>query len=217
MTCYTLNTPHYSEVKSLSIGIAKGSRLGKGKQYGNRKPVVFYGSSITHGAAAGRPGNTYLNFISQKYNLDYVNLGFAGKALGETTMAEYIAGLEMCAFVCDYDHNANTVERLLRSHYRLYEIVRKVHPDIPYIIVTRPDFYPKVEENAKLRAVIKDTYDRAVAAGDKNVYFIDGERLFDGEFYESCTSDGIHPNDLGFYRMAEKIGPVLATALRLTD
>ena len=217
LTRYTLNLPAFSEVKSLSIGIQKGSRLERGKQYRNDKPVVFYGSSITHGVAAGRPGNTYLNFISQKDNLDYINLGFAGKAKGETAMAEYIAGLEMCAFVCDYDHNANDETILRNTHYRFYEIVRKEHPDIPYIIVTRPDFYPNAEKNGKLRAVIKETYDRAVAAGDKNVYFIDGERLFDGEFYESCTSDGIHPNDLGFYRMAHKIGPVIATALGIPE
>ena len=217
MVRYTLNMPHYSEVKSLSLGVQRGSRLEKGKQYRNDKPVVFYGSSITHGAAAGRPGNTYLNFISQKHNLDYVNLGFAGNAKGETAMAEYIAGLDMCAFVCDYDHNANREPLLRKTHYPFYEIVRKAQPDIPYIMISRPDFYPNVEQNAVLRAVIRETYDRAVAAGDKNVYFIDGERLFDGEFYESCTSDGIHPNDLGFYRMADKIGPVLAKALGILE
>ena len=88
-------------------------------------PVVFYGSSITHGAAAGRPGNTYENFISQKYNLDYVNLGFAGQAKGEVNMAEYIAGLRMCAFVCDYDHNAPDADYLEKTHYRFYEIIRE--------------------------------------------------------------------------------------------
>ena len=68
MTPYTLNLPVFSEIRGLSIGLQKGSRLEKGRAYENSKPVVFYGSSITHGAAAGRPGNTYLNFISQKCN-----------------------------------------------------------------------------------------------------------------------------------------------------
>ena len=215
MTCYTLNFPHFSEIKKLSVGIKQGCNLGQGKKYRNDIPVVFYGSSITHGAAAGRPGNTYENFISQKYNLDYVNLGFAGQAKGEVNMAEYIAGLNMCAFVCDYDHNAPDANHLMETHYRFYEIIREKHPDIPYIMVSKPDFYPNVDYNDKRRAVIIESYNRAVASGDKNVYFIDGETLFEGDFFESCTSDGCHPNDLGFYRMANKIGTVIAKVLNI--
>lgn len=213
MTCYTLNMPHFCEVKKLYIGLEKGSKLGKRKKYHNEKPVVFYGSSITHGAAAGRPGNTYENFISQKYNIDYINLGFAGNAKGEASMAEYISGLEMCAFVCDYDYNAPDEKHLMDTHYHFYEIIRKAHPDIPYIMISKPDFYSNPAINDKRRSVIIRSYDKAIASGDENVYFIDGETLFEGDFYESCTSDGCHPNDLGFYRMANKIGDVIARVL----
>lgn len=212
-TCYTLNMPHFSEVKKLSIGIEKGSELGRGKGYRNDKPIVFYGSSITHGAAAGRPGNTYENFISQKYNLDYINLGFAGNAKGEARMAEYIADLDMCMFVCDYDYNARDAKHLADTHYPFYETVRKKHPHIPYIMISKPDYFADPTENDKRRAVIIESYEKAISSGDKNVYFIDGESLFEGEFYESCTSDGRHPNDLGFYRMAGKIGSVIERAL----
>lgn len=210
MTCYTLNMPHFSEVKKIYIGLEKGCKLGKNKKYRNDKPIVFYGSSITHGAAAGRPGNTYENFISQKYNIDYINLGFAGNAKGEADMAEYISGLEMCAFVCDYDHNAPDVKHLMDTHYPFYEVIRKSHPDIPYIMISKPDFHADPTTNDKRRNIIIESYNKAIASGDKNVYFIDGETLFEGDFYKSCTSDGCHPNDLGFYRMANKIGEVIA-------
>ena len=215
MTSFLVNMPHFSEVKKLYIGLSKGSKLEKGAKYRNEKPIVFYGSSITHGAAAGRPGNTYENFISQKYNLNYTNLGFAGGAKGQTTMAEYIAGLDMCMFVCDYDHNAPDAKHLEETHYPFYEAVRKSHPDIPYIMISKPDVftYPKADEIRK--KVIIDSYNKAVAAGDKNVYFIDGATLFDGEFRESCTSDGAHPNDLGFLRMADKIGAVIAKIMNI--
>ena len=213
MTCYTLNMPHFSEITNLYIGLEKGSKLGERKKYRNDKPVVFYGSSITHGAAAGRPGNTYENFISQKYNIDYINLGFAGNAKGETNMAEYLSGLEMCAFVCDYDHNAPDAKHLMDTHYPFYGIIRKAHPDIPYIMISKPDFHKDPITNAKRRNVIIESYNKAIVSGDKNVYFIDGETLFEGDFYESCTSDGCHPNDLGFYRMGNKIGEVIAQVL----
>ncbi len=214
-TCYTLNMPHFAEVKSLFIGLSKGSVLSKGKNYRNDKPVVFYGSSITHGAAAGRPGNTYESFISQKYNLDYVNLGFAGFAKGEKVMAEYIASLEMCVFVCDYDYNAPTPQYLKETHYPFYEIIRKKYPNIPYVMISKPDFFNDPEENAKRKEVVIESYNKAKENGDKNVYFIDGETLFEGDFYESCTNDGVHPNDIGFYRMANKIGNVIASILNI--
>ena len=211
---YTLNMPHFSEVKKLYIGLQKGSCVYHGKTYRNSKPVVFYGSSITHGAAASRPGNTYENFISQKYNLDYINLGFAGNAKGEQSMAQYIAGLEMCVFVCDYDHNAPSVQHLEETHYSFYETIRQKHPTIPYIMVSKPDYFSNPKINSKRRNVIIKSFEKATEQGDKNVYFIDGETLFEGDFYESCTCDGCHPNDIGFMRMADKIGKVIASAMK---
>ena len=214
-TYYTLNMPHFAEVKTLMLGIAKGTRMERGARYRNDAPVIFYGSSITHGAAAGRPGNTYENFIAQKYNLHYRNLGYAGNAKGEASMAEYIAACDMTAFVCDYDHNAPTREHLADTHYPFYETIRKKHPETPYIMISRPDFFRDPTNHAKRRSVILESYNKALASGDKNVYFIDGETLFHGDCAESCTSDGCHPNDLGFYRMADKIGSVLAKVLEI--
>ena len=212
MTEYTLNFPHFSEVKKLYIGLNKGSRLERGRKYINEKPVVFYGSSITHGAAAGRPGNTYENFFAQKYNADYINLGFAGNAKGEKEMAEYIAGLDMSVFVCDYDHNS-PLEQFKERHYAFYEIIRNANPDLPYIMVSKPDFFTDPENNTKKRDVILETLRKAKEKGDENIYFIDGEHLFDGEYYESCTSDGCHPNDIGFLRMANHIGGMVAKVM----
>ncbi len=216
LTQYTLNFPHFCAIKKLYIGIAKGKKLGHGKKYKNDgKPVVFYGSSITHGAAAGRPGNTYENFISQKYNLDYVNLGFSGCARGEEAMAKYIASLDMSVFVCDYDHNAYTLELLRDTYYPLYKVVREKHPDIPYIIVSRPDRRTNpYQSDVERFNIIYGCYERAKSEGDNNVYFIPGDSLFEGEFVNSCTSDGCHPNDIGFMRMAQVIGKLVNSVLK---
>lgn len=209
---YTLNFPCFAEVTDFRIGIERGSKLTAGKSYVNDKPVIFYGSSITHGVAASRPGNTYEAFLSQKYNVNYLNYGFAGAARGELQMAEYLAGKAMSAFVCDYDHNAEDVGHLQKTHYSFYEKIRERHPDISYIMISRPDFFKDPKQNSERRAVIMESYERAQKCGDSNVYFIDGETLFEGAFAQSCTVDGCHPNDLGFYRMAEKIGGQLTAA-----
>ena len=214
---YTMNFPVFASVSSLLIGLEKGASLQPGRSYCNQKPVVYYGSSITHGAAAGRPGNTYESFISQRYNLDYINLGFSGSARGEQTMANYIAGLDMSVFVCDYDYNAPNVEHLKDTHYAFYETIRSKQPDLPYIMVSRPTFHMNPDVGAPRREVILNSYEKAKAAGDQRVFFVDGATLFEGPFAKSCTSDGTHPNDLGFFRMAEKIGPVVMEAFQLNN
>lgn len=215
VTAYTINFPIFTSIKKLEIGLEVGSAIAPGAAYRNELPVVYYGSSITHGAAAGRPGNTYESFISQKYNLNYINLGFSGSAKGEQTMAEYISELPMSVFVCDYDHNAPNFEHLQETHFVFYETIRKKHPYIPYIMISRPTFFMNPEVNAKRRDIIYNSYRKALEHGDQRVFFIDGETLLQGDFMESCTSDGIHPNDLGFFRMAQKIGPTINHACEI--
>ncbi len=201
----TINFPSYSNVKSLEIGLQKGAVLGEGAKYRNRLPVVYYGSSITQGACASRPGNMYQNIVARETGLNYLNLGFSGSCRAEKKIVDYMAGLEMCAFVCDYDHNAPNPAHLLNTHLDLYKAIRAAHPDIPYIMLSRPDFVKSFDDSILRRDVIIDTFRYARESGDKNVYYIDGEGIFRGHFEDCCTVDGTHPNDIGFLLMAQTI------------
>lgn len=201
---YTLNFPSYGSPLYVSVGLKAGSQLSKTDGYRNEKPAVFYGSSITQGACASRPGIIYQNYISRRYNLDYINLGFSGNGRAEDSVVEYMSGLDMCAFFSDYDHNAPDVEYLSNTHYKMYEKIRSAHGDIPYVMISKPDF--ENDPNASLRReVVFESYMRAKKAGDKNVYYIDGQRLFGGADRGNCTTDGCHPNDLGMYRFADAV------------
>lgn len=211
---YTLNFPLYNSVNSLAIGVKQGSRIERGKKYRPLPPIVYYGSSITQGACAIRPGMSYESLISRRFETDYINLGFSGNAKGEPQMAEYIAELPMSIFVCDYDHNAPSVAELESTHFRFYEIIRKRNPKTPYVMISRPNVFANRKNSEERKQVIKESYNRALALGDKNVYFIDGAELFAGEDSFECTVDGCHPNDLGFYRMAKRIGDTLEKILK---
>lgn len=208
---YILNFPTYNPVAKLYIGIKEGSKTETPDKYINEKPVVFYGSSITQGGCASRPGNIYQNFLSRALNMDYLCLGFSGNAKGEKEIAEYMAGLQMCAFVSDYDHNAPDSEHLRNTHFALYEAIRNKNPELPYIMITHPS--KGINEPVNRRKIIMESYLKALDKGDKNVYFIDGDSLFAGDEYDSCTVDGCHPNDLGFYRMAQGILPIMKEVL----
>lgn len=108
---YILNFPSYNPVAKLYIGIKEGSRTQAPDNYINQKPVVFYGSSITQGGCASRPGNIYQNFLSRALNMDYLCLGFSGSAKAEKIMAEYMAGLQMCAFVIEFNREYTVCEK----------------------------------------------------------------------------------------------------------
>ena len=209
---FTINFPSYSHVKELYIGLQETAMVGEGLKYRDIPPVVYYGSSITQGACASRPGNAYQNVISRRMNLDFINFGFSGNGRAEDTMVEYMAGLNMSAFVSDYDHNAPDAAFLAATHCKMYQRIREVNPDIPYIMISRVDFDCSYEENIGRRDVIIDTYRYARANGDKNVYYIDGSSVFRGPYQDMCTTDGCHPTDMGFALMADAIGNELARA-----
>ena len=209
---YTVNFPVHSVVESLEIGLKPDALLAEASPYRDIEPVLFYGSSIVHGTAATRPGLTYPAILSRNLNLDYRNIGFSGMAKGERAISEWMATLPMSVFVCDYDHNAPTVEHLASTHYPLYETIREKNPDVPYIMVTRPDYWTlPIEQEGILRRrdTIMASYLKARATGDKNVYFIDGLGFNVSPSQYETTVDSVHPNDMGFVRMAEGIGTVV--------
>lgn len=209
---YTINMPVHACVESLEIGLKPGAKLGEGQKYRDIEPVIIYGSSIVHGTAASRPGNIYSSVLTRMLDVDIKNLGFSGQAKGETVLVEWMAEQPMSVFVCDYDHNAPTVEHLKATHYPMYEIIREKNPDLPYVMITRPNYWtsPRIQPQVlERRDVVMESYLKARQKGDKNVYFIDGMSFFNGEHqYEYCI-DGVHPNDAGFLRMAEGIGAVI--------
>lgn len=209
----TINFPLYNVVDELYIGMQNSAKITGGDKYRIEKPVLYYGSSITQGGCASRPGNCYQSIISRNLDCDFINLGFSGNAKGEDVIVDYMSGLDVSVFVCDYDHNAPTVEHLNATHEKLYKKIRAKNEKLPIILISKPDFYNGLQSSILRRNVIHNTYINAINSGDKNVYYIDGEWLFKDEGRDSCTVDGCHPNDLGFYRMAQAIGYIIKTAI----
>ena len=127
----------------------------------------------------------------------------SGNGKAEENMARHIASREMSLFAMDYDHNAPNPEHLQATHERLYRIVREAQPQLPIVMITRPDFDKNHADGTERRNIILATYNKAIAEGDQNVYFVDGERFFGNTDRDLCTVDGCHPTDIGFLRMAD--------------
>lgn len=210
---YTLHFPLYNGVKDVFVGLPSSAELAEPTPYTHEKPVVFYGSSITQGGCASRPDNCYSALLCEWCDTDVINLGFSGNAFGEKCMAEHIASLNPAVFVYDYDYNAPSIEHLAATHESFFLAFRERCPHTPIIILSRPNYNASNHCHQCQRRVIEKTYENAVFAGDKNVYIIPAEALFGERDRQHCTVDRVHPNDLGFYRMAEAVYPVLAKIL----
>ena len=203
-TNYLLYFPLYNEVKALSICLTKGAGVERIQPYREVAPILYYGSSITQGGCASRPDACYPALISKENAIDYINLGFSGNAKGEEEIAEYLAGVECSLFVCDYDHNAPSVEHLQDTHYSFYKKYRSLRPKTPILFISKPDIYGNEEEKARLK-IIRSTYKKAKKEGDKAVYFLSGTRFYRGKDRGIFSVDGCHPTDFGFQRMAAEI------------
>ena len=207
-----IHFPAYGTVASLDIGLDADAKLEAPTDYTVTTPVVYYGSSITHGSSNSRPGNSYPNMISRRLDCDHINLGFSGNALGEQVIAEYIAAIPMSVFVCEYDHNSPNAEFLRQTHAAFYRTIREKNPELPVVFLSRPRARFNDEEEANRREVVLETYRNAKAAGE-NVYFVDGAGILNIFGGDDGTIDTIHPNDLGFACIAKALCDVLETIL----
>jgi len=126
-------------------------------------------------------------------------------------MISYVSSLEASAFVLDYDHNAPSVERLKNTHEKMFLALREKHPETPVLMLSRPKFRLTKDETERLETV-RRTYENALERGDKNVRFIGGPELMKTAGNDG-TVDNCHPNDLGFFSMAEAVFPVLREML----
>lgn len=209
----TILLPRNEIIESVYIELDDEAKIEAPTPYKYPIPIVYYGSSITEGGISCNMSNSYNAIISRHLDVDYINLGFSGNAKGELEVADYINTLDMSLFVYDYDHNSPSAEHLWQTHEPFFKRIREKHPTLPVIMMTRPYAEYGEDEQARREAVFT-TYLNAVLSGDENVYFIDGETFFrDFPDRQLCFIDRIHPNDLGFHKMAEKIEPIVRMIL----
>ena len=205
----TLWFPRSEPVKYIEVDIDDDAEIEVPTPY-KYPAMLYYGSSITEGGCAHMTG-IYSAIISNDLDVDFYNCGFSGSARGELCIARWLADIPASIFVYDYDFNAPTPEYLKKTHEPFFKVIREKNPDLPIVMITRPTYYPN--EESDIRAdIIRTTYDNAVKAGDKNVWFIDGRNFF-GDMGALCTIEGIHPNELGFWKMAQVIEPVIKQIL----
>jgi hypothetical protein len=202
---YRMYLPLYEGVTKLEVGIDSMSNIVKPERT-NKKPIVFYGTSITQGGCASRPGMAHTSIISRKLDLECINFGFSGNGRMEKPLAELISGIDALVYVLDGTNNM-TPELIHENAIPLVEIIRSRRPITPIIFVegllndrSYLDIKTRDAETLK-NTVLKKEFQEMIRRGFKNIYYI-GQAGGKGSDYES-TVDGVHLTDLGFFRYAD--------------
>ncbi|TDU66069.1 SGNH-like hydrolase/esterase family protein [Prosthecobacter fusiformis] len=211
---YAAYLPLYNGIESLSIGVAKGSKFeGLAPR---EKPVVFYGTSITHGACASRPGMVHTGILGRRLDMPVVNLGFSGNGRMDAAVGDYLVQVDAAAYVIDCLPNMQPA-MVTEKTIPLVKQLRAAKPNTPIILVedrryTNDWITPvKKQFHTDNHAALKAAYDTLIKEGVKNLSYIPGDALY-GTDTEGAT-DASHASDLGFMRQADIFEPVIRKAL----
>lgn len=217
----TLYLSLYKPVKVLAIGVDKQARLSRPRPFALGQPVVYYGTSITQGGCASRPGMSYQAILGRMLNLDFVNLGFSGNGRGEPEVARMTAEIGAACFVLDFAQNNKTVESLAEVYEPFLKTLRDKHPHTPLLAITpiasaAERLGPAGERLEAMRTHIRKVVARRIAEGDPRLQLVEGTDLLGPDRLDGLV-DSSHPNDLGFQWMAEGLAPRLKKMLSLTS
>lgn len=171
-----------------------------------RETYLAYGSSITHGSLGLIQPDSYVFRISQLLGCDYLNLGFAGRALMEEEMAEYIVSRKDWSFA-SVEMGVNAVER--RKGITLEEFERRIDRFTKVLAADpRPVFATSIfgfndidQERAEdMRRIVRKY------ASERLIY-TDGLQILNNPCY--ISADLVHPSVQGQQQIAERWSRVM--------
>jgi hypothetical protein len=212
---YAAYLPLYNGVESLEFGVAPESKF-KGLSPRNAKPIVFYGTSITHGACASRPGMVHTAILGRRFDCPVVNLGFSGNGRMDAAVGEFMAQIDAAVYVIDCLPNMNA-QAVSEKCVPLVKQLRAARPGTPIILVedrpmTNTWIRPERQQyHAANHAALREAFDTLNREGVARLYYLPGDGLLGDD--AEASNDGSHPSDLGFVRQADAFEPVLRQAL----
>lgn len=215
---YRLYLPLYNGVSEVLLGVPDGAVLEKPDAYpeDRAQPIVFYGTSITQGGCASRPGMVHTAILGRRFERPVINLGFSGNGRMELPLAELLAELDAAVYVIDCLPNLDAAQVEERTE-PLVQAIRAKRPATPILLVEDRSYsnafldLGKRTRNLTSRAALRAAYERLLSAGVTGLSYLEGEGLLGGD--NEGTVDSSHPTDLGFFRQADAMEPAIAPLL----
>jgi hypothetical protein len=212
---YAAYLPLYNGVEFLKIGVPPGAKFeGLAPR---AKPIVFYGTSITHGASASRPGMVHTAILGRRFDTPVVNLGFSGNGRMDAAVGDLLIKIDAAAYVIDCLPNMQPAQ-VREKCIPLVKQLRAARPATPILLVEDRRFTNEWITPAKKKfhdenhAALREAYATLQQEGVKHLHYIPGDALY-GTDSEGAT-DASHASDLGFMRQADVMDPYLRAALK---
>ncbi|MCX5661854.1 MAG: SGNH/GDSL hydrolase family protein [Planctomycetota bacterium] len=208
---FMIHLPLYSEVEYAHVGVPLAATMTPAPAWPAKiKPMLFYGTSITHGGCASRPGMSYPAQVSRILDRPFWNISFDGNAFMDIELAHLFAELDPSVFVVDAVANMNA-DMVHQRMSDFIHVLRKARPRTPILVMERPlgrlgPMFAAFQAK-ELHAALREEFDKLVKKGLPGLHYLPCTGLL-GDDNEG-TSDTGHPSDLGFYRMAHVVAPVL--------
>ena len=202
---YKLFLPLYDGVTKLEIGIDNNALINKASP-NPVKPIVFYGTSITQGGCASRPGMAHTNIISRKLDVDCINYGFSGNGRMEMPIVELISDIDASFYVIECLQNMDS-EQVRERVIPLVDMIRTKHPLTAIVLVENmmytTAFLDQTIETTLIQEneALKNEFDKIIKRGTPNIFYIKDNKDFLSD--NEGTVDGVHLTDLGFLRYAD--------------
>ena len=210
--------PHVREAEVVAIGLAEASQLAPLPWvFSQPLPLVLYGSSVCQGSGAEHSGQTYAAIVARRLNVDLVNLGFGGAGKAEAEVVAKVDSLDACCFILDLGKSYGDQDG--QPFRQMLQRLRENHPQTPLVVITPITSAKEVEEAAyserslHTRRVMREATQERLAAGDRQLFLVEGEELLGFNEHAWLSKDGVHPSAGGYARMADKLLPLLQRLL----
>ena len=212
---YAIYLPLYNGVEKLSIGVDPLSQFTPLAPRTD-KPIVFYGTSITHGASASRPGMVHTAILGRRFDRSVINLGFSGNGRMDAAVGDLLNKIDAAVYVIDCLPNMDA-GAVREKCIPLVNQLRTAHPTTPIVLVEDRRFsnswiQPNKDQfHNDNHAALRECFEKLQTSGVTGLFYIPGDDLLGSD--AEGTIDGSHPNDLGFLRQADVMAPILRAAL----
>ena len=224
-----VNLPLYNGIREFSLGIDSQATISAlpPRKSGVNKPVVFYGTSITHGGCCSRPGLAFPSIVGRYLDVPIVNLGFSGSGRMEMEMADQLARIDASCYVLDCLWNMGGAGNsedyndirdrsapfcVVRERYEPFiRALRAKRPGVPIVMAEQCDVYCNGPSDKD--KFVRALYDKLIAEGWTDLVYLPKDGMYTGDM--EGTVDGCHPNDWGMVSMAKAFGAAVRSALKL--
>lgn len=204
---YILYLPLYNPMHQIELGIPAPFEV-KATLPREKKPVVFYGTSITQGGCASRPGMCYSAILGRWLDNPVINLGFSGNGIMEPEVIDLLCELDPTLYVLDNMPNMEESSINEREESAIRKL-RTARPKTPIVLIDNMLYCnaflkePSMNRYTSSNMAQYAIYEKLIQEGMGNLHYIKDDALIgkDGE----GTVDGTHFTDLGYMRFSTKL------------